>query len=141
MPPDAGVTVAIALISALALLAAAVLGTRAAAKINATASRDIARINTEDAREIERIKGDAARSMERDKERREWRRRLVAPILDEMHARTKRLLDLAEAIELGSEPELTNKLLVQLNADLAYAPAMPYLAATTGQLRDALNRL
>ncbi|HEY3058721.1 MAG TPA: hypothetical protein VGL99_07085 [Chloroflexota bacterium] len=141
MPPDPGLTLSIAAISAVALVIAAVLGTRAAAKINAAASLEIARVNAENAREIEWIKADAAREAERAKEIREWRRSVVAPILEAIEVRTKRLLELADAVQLKAEPEVIRRLMVQLNADLAFAAAMPYMAGTTGRLRDALNRL
>jgi hypothetical protein len=67
-----------------ALVLAAWVGTRKAAKINAAARTKIASINAENSQQIERIKADAQRKLEREKFNREWRRQRVTPPLDKL---------------------------------------------------------
>lgn len=90
-----GTSLVVPVLGALALIAAAWLGTRAAASINADAQKQIARINVEaqgeiarasivNARRVEEIKGDYQRKLEQDKFAREWRRDRVKPFVEKL---------------------------------------------------------
>ena len=81
---DSVVTLLIALISAIAILAAAIVGTRQAAKITAAASQNIAQLNAKTSKEIEELKAHSQRALEHDKDLRQWRRERAQPMVDHL---------------------------------------------------------
>jgi hypothetical protein len=90
-----GSPLVVPVVGALALVAAAAFGTRAAASINAESQIKIAELNIQNAQRVEELRGDYQRKLERDKFTREWKRERVKPFvvkLEEFRVEGQKLL-------------------------------------------------
>src|SRR6266550_2580662 len=89
LEPALETSIKVALLSGLALLAAAIFGPGRAANISAEAAREVAEINAQSARAIEQIKAQGQLDLEREKDHREWRRQIAEPVLQDLLERSR----------------------------------------------------
>jgi hypothetical protein len=114
-------------------------GTRAAAQVSADAARQVAAANAESAKRIEEIKAEAQRTFERERDRRQWRREQVAPMLQHL-ARMMQLVQRAAFLP-GDEWQRATDLLADINQAQLSQPTRALQLASPRDLNNELSIL